>query len=154
MAWVTAMAAGGEQTRSAHARDVSLGARIPMFKSKDFQANGVCGWGWVGVIDHVMTRLDCFGKEKYVTHRLGELFEVQAVELFPLGRAVNHKAILRLHPAFCGDLQFSISLSSGHLIKLIVGHTEIDKAYAFNSLAPDRCGTHFENIISKHIITD
>ena len=28
MAWVTAMAAGGEQTRSAHARDVSLGARI------------------------------------------------------------------------------------------------------------------------------
>ena len=28
MAWVTAMAAGGEQTQSAHARDVSLGARI------------------------------------------------------------------------------------------------------------------------------
>ena len=28
MARVTAMAAGGEQTRSAHARDVSLGARI------------------------------------------------------------------------------------------------------------------------------
>ena len=27
-AWVTAMAAGGEQTRSAHGRDVSLGARI------------------------------------------------------------------------------------------------------------------------------
>ena len=26
--WVTAMAAGGEKTRSAHARDVSLGARI------------------------------------------------------------------------------------------------------------------------------
>ena len=30
MAWVTAMAAGGEQTRSAHARDVSLGARIDL----------------------------------------------------------------------------------------------------------------------------
>ena len=30
MAWVTAIAAGGEQTRSAHARDVSLGARINM----------------------------------------------------------------------------------------------------------------------------
>ena len=30
-AWVTAMAAGGEQTRSAHARDVSLGARIGHF---------------------------------------------------------------------------------------------------------------------------
>ena len=29
MAWVTAMAAGGEQTRSAQARNVSLGARIP-----------------------------------------------------------------------------------------------------------------------------
>ena len=28
MAWVTAMAAGGEEIRSAHARDVSLGARI------------------------------------------------------------------------------------------------------------------------------
>ena len=26
------MAAGGEQTRSAHARDVSLGARIPLAK--------------------------------------------------------------------------------------------------------------------------
>ena len=28
MAWVTAMAAGGEQTQSAHVCDVSLGARI------------------------------------------------------------------------------------------------------------------------------
>ena len=36
MAWVTAMAAGGEQTQSAHACDVSLGAR--MF------TNGTCLW--------------------------------------------------------------------------------------------------------------
>ena len=37
MAWVTAMAAGGEQTRSAHARDVSLGARIHKFRENNLE---------------------------------------------------------------------------------------------------------------------
>ena len=43
MAWVTAMAAGGEQTRSAHARDVSLGARICGHCTG---AGGLWCWGW------------------------------------------------------------------------------------------------------------
>ena len=42
MAWVTAMAAGGEQTRSAHARDVSLGARINTETWSTFQFLEIC----------------------------------------------------------------------------------------------------------------